>query len=292
LLPVSETTDAPAPALALAPEARPLQVLVAEDHPVNQLYMRALLARLGHHATLVDNGLQVLQALQARLEQPTLPAFDLVLMDVHMPLMNGVEATAALRRLPPPVGSVCVVALTADVYGETRDRCLAAGMDDVATKPLGSLALRALLDRRFGNPVAAPGAPGLPALAAPADRTPQNPAASPSLIDAATLMSVRDLMGPDSLPSLYNGFFSQAEDAARRMRDALRDADTEALRRCAHNVKGAALNLGLPALAQAAALLNQEAGNLAGPHLALAVQRYEEITQATRRLCQGEGWLP
>ncbi len=281
-----EITEVPAP--VLAPDARPLQVLVAEDHPVNQLFISALLSRLGHHATLVDNGQEALQVLQARADGTTLPPIDLVLMDVHMPVMDGVAATAALRRLPPPAGQVCVVALTADVYGATRERCLAAGMDDVATKPLGMLALRSLLDRHFGNPGAAPGAPPLPAVQAPVGRNGQ----APGLLDAATLLTVRDLMGPAGVPSLYGGFFAQAEDAARRMRDALRDADTEALRRCAHTVKGAALNLGLPALAQAAARLNQEADTLAAPHLALAVQRYEEITLATRALCKGEGLLP
>jgi hypothetical protein len=286
LLPAAEAPVTPASALATA--ARPLQVLVAEDHPVNQLYMAALLARLGHHATVVDNGLEALQTLQARAAGAALPAFDLVLMDVHMPVMDGVEATVALRALPLPVGQVCVVALTADVYGETRERCLAAGMDEVTSKPMSSVALRALLERRFGNPVAAPGAPALPALDTPADRSGQ----LHGLLDTATLHNVRDLMGPTGVPTLYGGFFAQAEDAARRMRDALRDADTEALRRCAHTVKGAALNLGLPALAQAAARLNREAGTLAAPHLALAVQRYEEITAATRSLCEGEGLLP
>lgn len=280
--------DAEAKAPALAPASRALQVLVAEDHPVNQLYMSALLARLGHHATVVDNGLEALQTLQARAAGAAVPAFDLVLMDVHMPVMDGVEATVALRALPPPVGQVCVVALTADVYGETRGRCLAAGMDEVTSKPMSSVALRALLDRRFGNPAAAPGTPALPALDTPGDRSGQ----LPGLLDPVTLLNVRDLMGPAGVPPLYGGFFTQAEDAARRMRDALRDADTEALRRCAHTVKGAALNLGLPALAQAAARLNREASTLAAPHLALAVQRYEEITAATRTLCEGEGLLP
>ena len=286
LQPASEALATQASALATA--ARPLQVLVAEDHPVNQLYMAALLARLGHHATVVDNGLEALQTLQARAAGAAVPAFDLVLMDVHMPVMDGVAATVALRALPPTVGRVCVVALTADVYGATRERCLAAGIDEVASKPMSSVALRALLERRFGNPVAAPGAAALPALDSPADRSGQ----SPGLLDTATLHNVRDLMGPTGVPTLYGGFFEQAEDAARRMRDALRDADTEALRRCAHTVKGAALNLGLPALAQAASRLNREAGTLAAPHLALAVQRYEEITAATRILCEGEGLLP
>jgi len=279
--PLQGLADAPAaPAAGRLDSTRTLQVLVAEDHPVNRLYMAALLARLGHRARIVDNGLEAVQCLQATAAAAE-PPFDLVLMDVHMPVMDGVAATEAIRALPGAAGRVCVVALTADVFADTRQRCLAAGATEVATKPLSLGTLKALLTRHFGETAPAPAAPARPAEA-------DSPA---GLLDRATIHSVRDLMGPSQVPSLYGGFFTQAEDAARRMRDAMRDADPEALRRSAHAVKGAALNLGLPALAEAAALLNREAGSLAAAHLALAVQRYEEITAATRALCAGEGLL-
>ncbi|OYV01873.1 MAG: hybrid sensor histidine kinase/response regulator, partial [Burkholderiales bacterium PBB5] len=137
------------PALAGAEQSAPLvapptlRVLVAEDHPVNRLYMQALLDRLGHSVTLVDDGLAAVQAMRA---QP----FDLVLMDVHMPVMDGVAATAEIRNLPAPAGRTPIVALTADVFADTRARCLAAGAAEVLTKPLGLPALQSLLARRFG----------------------------------------------------------------------------------------------------------------------------------------------
>jgi hypothetical protein len=254
-------------------------VLVAEDHPVNRLYMAALLARLGHRARLVDNGAEAVQALRDAGAGSTEEPVDLVLMDVHMPVMDGVAAIAAIRALPAPASRVCVVAITADVFADTRQRCLDAGAAEVATKPMSLGTLRALLARHFGTAEGDAGVP--PPLI--------DDAAAPGLLDRTTLLNVRDLMGAAGVPSLYSGFFVQAEDAARRMREALRDADTEALRRSAHSVKGAALNLGLPALAEAAALLNREAASLAAPRLALAVQRYEEITAATRALCRDEG---
>lgn len=276
-------------------DARPLQVLVAEDHPVNRLYLAALLARLGHPAVLVEDGQQALQALRARRGPP----FDLVLMDVHMPVMDGVAATRAIRALPAPLGGTCVVALTADVFADTRQRCLDAGADEVATKPLSLGGLRALLARRFGDPAgqtlpeglagsAGPAAPG--SAPAPAAAAPDGPA-QPGLLDANAIHGMRELMGETRLPLLYGDFFRQAEDAASRMRAAMREANPEALRRSAHHVRGAALNLGLPALAEAAALLNREAGTLAAAPLALAVQRYEETIAATRALCAGEGLL-
>ena len=262
------------------PAGRPLQVLVAEDHPVNQLYMAALLARLGHHARLVDNGLAALQVMQAQANGSDGPPLDLVLMDVHMPTMDGVAATRAIRALPGPAGRICILALTADLFADTRERCLAAGVAEVATKPLSREALRDLLARHFG---AAVGTETLPAM---------EPAAGGTLLlDRHTLLGVRDLMGEAGLSRLYTGFFVQAEDAARRMRESMRDADLEALRRCAHGVKGTAENLGLPALATAATQLDREAATLAAPQLALAVQRFEELTVATRALCRGQGLL-
>ena len=288
--------------------ARPLHVLVAEDHPVNRLYLAALLARLGHRVRLVENGLEAVRAMQppdardaaaapaagaplhhpepAPADQPSAePAeFDLVLMDVHMPVMDGVAATQAIRKLAGPAGQVCVVALTADVFADTQQRCMAAGVAEVLTKPLSLDTLQALLVRRFGN--AAGSAPTGP-------RPLLQPVlgAGPGLLDRATVDSVLKLIGSAQVPALYSGFFNQADDAARRMRESMRGADTDALRRSAHTVKGAALNLGLPALADAAALLSREAGTLAAGQLALAVQRFEEVTAATRALCTGEGLL-
>jgi hypothetical protein len=175
---------------------------------------------------------------------------------------------------------VCILALTADVFADTRERCLAAGAAEVATKPLSREALRALLARHFGDDV---GTDALPVM--------ETKAGARRLLDRPTLLGVRDLMGDGGLPRLYTSFFVQAEDAARRMRESMRDADLEALRRCAHGVKGTAQNLGLPALAAAATQLETDASLLDAPQLALAVQRFEELTSATRALCRGEGLL-
>ena len=290
----------PASAPAAGP-ARALHVLVAEDHPVNRQYLAALLGRLGHKTHVVNNGEEAVQAMRAGpvshsdaggdADADATAPFDLVLMDVHMPVMGGVAATAAIRALPAPACQVCVVAITADVFADTLNRCTAAGVDEMLTKPLSQEALQAMLQRRFGPDRNAAASPALPwPQAHPALRTGAD-TSSPGLLDHGTLSKVCDLMGPERLPSLYGGFFLQAEDAALRMRDAMRDADPEALRRSAHTVKGAALNLGLPALADAASLLSREGGNLAASHLALAIERFEELTAATRSLCDGEGLL-
>jgi hypothetical protein len=239
-----------------------------------------LLERLGHSAHLVDNGAEALRAAQLHL-------YDLVLMDVHMPLMDGVSATRAIRALPGEHGQTCIVALTADVFGDTRERCLSAGAAEVVTKPVSLPMLQTLLDRHFGAD-----APPRAACAATTEATGIDDTGSAGgLLDAQVVNGVRELMAGSSQPSLYDTFFGQASRAASRMREAMREADPEALRSEAHAIKGAALNLGLAALADAAARLSREATSMPAAELALAVQRFEELTDATRALCRFEGLL-
>jgi CheY-like chemotaxis protein len=110
-------------------------VLVAEDNIVNQRVAAGLLTRRGHDVTVVSNGREALDALQHG-------AFDLVLMDVQMPDMDGFEATAAIRAWERDSGRhVRIVAMTAHALVEDRERCLAAGMDGYLSKPISQLAL-------------------------------------------------------------------------------------------------------------------------------------------------------
>ncbi len=120
---------------------RTLRVLVAEDHAVNRRIVSAMLGRLGHEATLVGDGAAALAAWRGE-------DWDVVLMDVQMPEMDGLEATRAIRDEEARTGRrrTPVVALTADVMPEERAACLAAGMDDVLTKPLARESLAAALD--------------------------------------------------------------------------------------------------------------------------------------------------
>jgi signal transduction histidine kinase/ActR/RegA family two-component response regulator len=112
-----------------AGQLRPLSVLVAEDNPVNQKLTSTLLARWGHGVTLAHNGVEAVEA-------ATNHHFDLILMDVHMPVMDGLEATGRIRQLPGPMARVPIVAMTADVLDGDAKKCLAAGMDAYVSKPV------------------------------------------------------------------------------------------------------------------------------------------------------------
>jgi signal transduction histidine kinase/ActR/RegA family two-component response regulator len=125
---------------AAARERRGRQrILVAEDNPVNQRVVAAVLQRAGWSHVLVENGSQAVERFAAQ-------AFDLVLMDCQMPVLDGLEATRRIRALEPGA-RVPIVALTANAFGADRAACLAAGMDDFLAKPFKTPELIATLDR-------------------------------------------------------------------------------------------------------------------------------------------------
>ena len=111
------------------------RILVAEDNEVNQLVVRAMLEQLGHRCDIVSDGRRALQQVQRE-------HYDLVLMDIHMPELDGVEAARAIRALPGSVSSTPIVALTANAMVADRDLYLAAGMNDYVSKPVNPRRLR------------------------------------------------------------------------------------------------------------------------------------------------------
>jgi PAS domain S-box-containing protein len=136
--PVPSPSPAPvAPSMA----ARPLRILLAEDHPFNQKVAVLMLAKHGHKVTVAGDGREALEALGRQ-------AFDVVLMDVQMPGRDGLQATGAIRSSEAATGRhVPIIALTAHARQEDRDRCRAAGMDDYISKPLKESSLLESIDR-------------------------------------------------------------------------------------------------------------------------------------------------
>jgi signal transduction histidine kinase/ActR/RegA family two-component response regulator len=119
--------------------AEPMRVLVAEDNAINQKLIEKLLSRDGHKVTMVGNGLEAMEALE-RIE------VDLVLMDVQMPIMDGLEATRRIRKQESGRGRhQRIVAITANAFDGDREKCMAAGMDDYITKPIQSSELKRIL---------------------------------------------------------------------------------------------------------------------------------------------------
>jgi two-component system sensor histidine kinase/response regulator len=129
------------------PKTRPLRVLVAEDNPVNRKLIVRLLEQRGHTVLTAGNGVEAVQAVRQE-------DFDLLLMDVQMPEMDGLEATAAIRAEEPPGQHLPIVALTAHAMKGDEERCLAAGMDGYVSKPVAVEALFQVVARCLQCPAA------------------------------------------------------------------------------------------------------------------------------------------
>jgi len=231
-LPVDE-----APLGAAASRSRPGyrgRVLLAEDNPINRKVGVALLAQLGLEANVADDG-------EAALAKHREENFDLILMDLDMPRLDGLAATRALRAQERNAGRrVIILAATANVSEETRRSCLAAGMDGFVSKPFALPELVASFDRflpRAAGPEHAAESPG----AAPATSE------APELLDLERLAEVRDALGED-FEELLAAFLASTEQALEQMAAADRSENHEELRRLAHSLKSASANVGARAL--------------------------------------------
>src|SRR6185369_12145380 len=151
--------------------------------------------------------------------------YDLVLMDVMMPGVDGVEATQRIRALPDRRAKLPIIALTADVTPATRDACHNAGMDDYLTKPIDGGALLAMIDRQTTGKILVPATEAAPA-AEPADATPD--------IDLAQLTSIEEVAAPAEFRSLINLFVSTAEERLADL-EKIGPSDLNEVRRVAHD---------------------------------------------------------
>ncbi|MDP1607655.1 MAG: ATP-binding protein [Rhodocyclaceae bacterium] len=234
---------APAPAANAATDGRGLSILLAEDNAVNQRVAVAMLEKLGHHVAVAGNGRLAVEACARG-------GFDVVLMDCLMPEMDGFAATAAIRRQEAKTGGrVPIAAMTANALEGDREKCLAAGMDDYISKPITRERLEKALAKWL--PTAAQGAEAMKTAEAP----------QTAWLDQARIDEVTS--GDAELAREIIGIFA-ADLAAMcaRIEAAIAPAEAgefTALFAAAHEIKGAAGNLGISRLAAVAATLEAAA---------------------------------
>ncbi len=266
-------------------EARPVdpsvRILVAEDHPVNQKLAVRQLEKLGFGADVAANGREAVEAMQKT-------RYDLILMDLSMPEMDGLEATRAIRRMEGTAPVVPIVALTANALAGDRERCLAAGMNDYLSKPVTEAQLGAMIEKwvaragveRRGSgvdrraPGGAPRTEDRPSSAsATADRHPE------TVLDPAVLSSLRDISDgrDDFLAELAQLFLDDSPRRLDEIEAAVVARDGEALRSAAHALKSSAGNLGAIRLHAVASVL--ETAGAAGA-LDEAPQRFADLKRA------------
>lgn len=254
---------------------QPVRILLAEDNTVNQRVTQLLLAKLGHQVDIVEDGLAAVQALRQN-------RYDLVLMDMQMPNLDGLQATTLIRAHVPAAEQPHIVAMTANAMIEDRAACAAAGMDGYVPKPLRSGDLMTVIAQvraqRHGT------TPERPALPGPRDGDRAVPAEGPTGAGATATTGGQDAAPPpralgvtdregdvrrrlaeigepgcreddELLAGLLRSFRQRSPGLLAALVGASRDGDAAQVERLAHSLKGAALNIGADALGSVSALV-------------------------------------
>jgi len=251
----------------LAEHAERRRILVVEDNSVNQKLAVRMLEKLGYRPEIVENGQEALAALEVG-------AYDAVLMDCQMPVMDGFEATAAIRRNEAAgkryagIGHLPVIAVTANAMQGDRERCLAAGMDAYLAKPIKLEDVRTTLSRWVVFSSRDVGDPGTARLASSVSER-------QGIFDPAQMLNN---IGGDQelLNQLIELFLERHTDIMTNIRQALSQSDAITVERTAHTLKGTAANLCAPEVAMAAGQL-EAVGRLGTLHEAPTVYAHLEM---------------
>lgn len=207
-------------------EKNPLKILIAEDNAINQKVVQQILRKFGYRSDIASNGLETLNALERQ-------HYDLILMDIHMPEMDGLEAARKIRQRLPPEQRPRIIAMTANVLPKDRAACEEAGMQDFLAKPVNLDQLRQILsgaNARSGYDLS------------------QDKRVESKDIDYDRLDMIRTAQGddePDMLDSIIDMFIADANDRLASMRSACDSSDWSSLEENAHRFYSSASNLGL-----------------------------------------------
>lgn len=252
---------------------RRLRILVADDNPINQKVTGRILEKLGYRYDAVSNGKEVVDSLER-------VKYDLVLMDVQMPELDGFEATAAIRQRERETGGhVPIVAVTAHALKGDKERCVSAGMDDYISKPVQPDELIRVLERYLpGDAIR------------PKSLVRGEPGGRARVFDRQALLSRID-DDIDLFQELLEGYLKDARMRIEELKHALSSNDFEGIARCAHALKGASANMEA-LLVQEAAREVEQAAKGGRADLAQLVDRLEIAYQETRVLFAEEAAKP
>ena len=253
----------------------PMKILVAEDNVINQKLILRVLQGLGYRAEMVENGREVLSALQAS-------QYDLIFMDIHMPELDGLDTTRQIVSQYEVHERPVIVAMTADAMVEDRQKCLDAGMDDYVSKPINLEAMQVSLER-WGTQVQ--------------KRKKEAPNVSGEKIDAGILRRLRELgmeTEPAFILTLIETFLSDTNRRMERLTEALAKKDADQVYFEAHTLRGGSLSLGAIKFGAALHLMEEAAseGRLEGLEIVFEdVKREFENTRRSLEAVKNNGPL-
>ncbi|MBF0562522.1 MAG: PAS domain S-box protein [Alphaproteobacteria bacterium] len=216
----------PQPAIAV----HPMTILLAEDNPINRMIVKLGLEQRHHRVTMVENGVQAYEAAAGQ-------HFDVILMDMQMPVMDGTEATRRIRTLPPPFSEVPIVALTADALAEHRLAYMAAGLTDFLTKPVEWGEVDTVLARLQL------GISPLIVTIADIDRQDFDGDQVP-LVDRSRILAIRTIMTPEAFDGLIGELVPCSREEVSNLKLAITQRNLTLAHRAAHTIKGMYLNFG------------------------------------------------
>ena len=269
VLPQTQTAKPTILTLPAVPEERSqMRILLAEDNKINQKYAIALLEKR-FHLTIAENGVQAVEQMRKH-------DFDVILMDIQMPELDGPGATRQIRALPAPKCHVPIIAMTANAQPGAREDYLGAGMDDYVTKPISPAALLALLER-FRPAAEAAAAAGEAAPAQDVD----------SLLDDKTIAGLTVVMGKDSLNDFLQLFVLDARGNLDAAGEALNGNDLAAAARAAHAMVSSAGNVGARQLSVLARAFEAAAKSGDGGAAKTVLGQLEDCWQATQGQIEG-----
>ncbi|MDX1482845.1 MAG: response regulator [Alphaproteobacteria bacterium] len=214
----------------------PLRLLVAEDNPVNQMLAVALLTRMGHRVDVADNGKEAVDAVRSL-------SYDLVLMDVQMPEMDGFEATARIRGLAPPKSLIPIIALTATTLAGEDGRCRARGMDDYLAKPIDVAQLAEALRRWGRGPAGRDTVPTACPVRPARERTPGR-----GLLYRPTIDDLVLEVGAKRAATLIQIYCAELQTTVRQMTNMAAQGDHRGVAERAHSLKGTSGSFGAAGL--------------------------------------------
>jgi len=224
---------------------KPLRVLVVDDNEINRKLAGILLQQIGATIKEADNGVAAVEACRKN-------KFDVILMDVHMPVMDGIEATRCIRDLQKHGPRTPIVALTANALSGDREGYLASGMDDYLTKPLSEKALLDTIARWCGTPSPAPAAADT---GTAANTDPQRPATADLPVIDAKLGVERAFGQADVWRTILDMLIKDLPESMANIEGAFTDHNLEDLRKAAHKLHGSSSYCGTPAVQNAAKML-------------------------------------
>jgi signal transduction histidine kinase/CheY-like chemotaxis protein/HPt (histidine-containing phosphotransfer) domain-containing protein len=283
-----ETVDADG---SIALGNRKLRILVAEDNSVNQLFIKMLLGKSGHYVDVVGDGVEAVEAVKK-------VHYDLILMDIQMPEMDGPTATKVIRQLGRPVSHIPIIALTANAMLGQREEYLAAGMDDYVTKPIERSLLFAAMARVLSYAASPAGAGTDEATGArtPIENTsPDEPGAAEvesdrphnatrdriiPLFDEAKLRELRKAFGETDFLVALGCIPDEGAKCLNQIKAAIGTGDLDAARKAAHSLKGMAGNFGAIRLATVSRRIELDATAI--EFVAENIKELEETLNDTR----------